>query len=179
MRPCVVLAALTTFVLAGDVEGQIQIDFSGQWVASAAGGGRGNAAPTAGSGWGPAFSILQRSDTLIVERIFFSPRVDLQPPLKFRYPLDGSTSDNTIVMGRGFQTQTSRASWDGDALVIVTVHSDEGANRGQGVTSEVTHRLSLQEGRLIAIPASLVVETTRSSAMGGQASTTRTVYTRR
>ena len=65
-----------------------------------------------GSGWGSAIAITQDAKQLSVEYAVFS-RYDLQPPLTFTYPLDGSESRNTVMMGRGEQTETSRARWDG------------------------------------------------------------------
>jgi hypothetical protein len=94
----------------------------------------------------------------------------MQPPLKFVYLLDGSESRNTINMGRGPQEQVSRAVWDRNRLVITTRYSFMPARDAQPTTNEVTQILSL------AAPASLLVETTRSGAMGGPPSTTKTTY---
>ena len=63
-----------------------------------------------GSGWGPTINITQDTNRLTVEYTVFS-RYDLQPPLKFTYPLDGSEGRNTVTMGRGEQLETSRARW--------------------------------------------------------------------
>lgn len=174
----VLVAAVVGLVGVADASAQTRLDFSGHWTATPSGGGRGRgSAPDAGSGWGPSFLIVQRADSLIVERAFFDPG-DLQPPLKFRYALDGSETHNSVLMGRGVQEQVSTARWQGDALVIVTRHVDPGADGGRGVTSEVRHRLSYQRAPREAHPPSLVVETTRPGIMGGRASTTRTVYGR-
>ena len=122
-----------------------------------------------GSGWGPTINITQDTNRLTVEYTVFS-RYDLQPPLKFTYPLDGSEGRNTVTMGRGEQLETSRARWDGPALVIVTtLHVvDRGADKP--FTAELTRKLWLES------PTTLVVEVTRAGVLGGPASTTRAVY---
>ena len=153
-------------------------DFSGSWTeAGAPAGARDGDVVDLGSGWGPAFTIVQRSDSLIIERIFFS-RGDLQPPMKFRYALDGTETRNAVLMGRGEQEQFSRAVREGASVVITTRHVDPAAEGGRGVSSETRHVLSLQPARLPAWPPSLIVETTRVGTHGGRSSTTRTVYTR-
>lgn len=105
----------------------------------------------------------------MVEYAFFA-RGDMQPPLKFVYALDGAETKNSVMMGRGIQAQTSKTAWDGDKLVITTLHSFENPANGQPMTSEVKQTLSLES------PTSLVVETTRSGVLGGAPSTTRTTY---
>ena len=72
-----------------------------------------------GSGWGSAITIAQDAKQLSVEYVFFS-RYDLQPPLTFTYPLDGSEGRNTVMMGRGEQVESSRARWNGPTLIITT-----------------------------------------------------------
>jgi hypothetical protein len=122
-----------------------------------------------GSGWGSTITIAQDANRLTVEYAFFG-RGDMQPPLKFVYALDGSETKNTVMMGRGVQVQTSTTAWDSDRLVITTVHpfTDPVSRSPASVT--VKQALSL------ASPTSLAVETTRSGALGGPPSTTRTVY---
>ena len=122
-----------------------------------------------GSGWGSTITVSQSGTTLTVEYAFFT-RGDMQPPLKFTYALDGSDSRNTVLMGRGMQTEVSRARWDGGTLVIATTHSFQDPATGKPGTTEVTRRLTLES------PASLVIEVTRAGALGGPASTVRTVY---
>ena len=169
----VLLPALAAAFLSTGVVAQKRLDFTGSWTRISVEGGT----ASAGSGWGPAFTIVQRSNTLVVERAFFS-RPDLQPPLKFTYSLDGSESRNTVLMGRGIQEQVSRATWEGDKLVITTVHTDPGADGGRGVTSEVRQTLFFQRTRRQAHPPLLVIETTRSAVKNGLSSTTRTEYIR-
>ena len=83
------------------------------------------------------------------------------------------------MMGRGMQEQVSTTEWQGDALIITTVHTAPVDGSGQPMTGEVTQRLSLQAPTSLVRPPSLVIETTRSGLLGGTAETTRTVYTKR
>lgn len=177
-RSTFVLAAFATGILASSAAAQERPDFSGAWTVLArptgAGGGSGSSG-SLGSGWGDGFTLAQNADTLTIERAFYR-RADLQPTMKFRYSLDGSETRNTVLMGRGIQVQVSTTAWEGDTLVVTTVHTVPDAEGGQSITCEVTRTLSLQAPRLAAWPPSLVVETTRCSALGGPPSTTRTVY---
>jgi hypothetical protein len=106
---------------------------------------------------------------MTVEYMFFA-RGDMQPPLRFVFALDGSETKNSVMMGRGVQTQTSKTAWEGDKLVITTTHSFARPETGQPLTSEVKRTLTLES------PTSLIIETTRSGALDGPTSTTRTVY---
>ncbi len=179
--PTAVILALAAVSAAG----QARPDFSGRWTsepdpatapppgqrgAGGGGGGQrgGGARGDMGSGWGPTIAITQEAARLTVEYVFFS-RGDLQPPLRFVYALDGSESQNSVMMGRGIQVQTSKTAWNGDRLVITTVHTfADPSSRPQ--TQTVTQTVSLDSA------TSLVVETTRAGVMGGPPSTTRTVY---
>ena len=122
-----------------------------------------------GSGWGPTITISQSAGSLTVEYAFFA-RGDMQPPLKFIYALDGSSSKNSVMMGRGLQTQVSTTTWDGAKLVITTVHTFPDPETNKPVTTEVKQTLSLES------PTLLIVETTRVGVLGGPATTTRTNY---
>ena len=122
-----------------------------------------------GSGWGSPLTIAQDATRLSVEYVFFS-RYDLQPPLKFTYPLDGATGRNTVVLGRGEQVESSKARWEGQTLVITTTFDVVDRGAGKPFTAEVIRKLSLES------PTTLVVEVTRAGVMGGPASTTRSVY---
>ncbi len=166
-----VLSALAATCFSTGVVAKDKPDFTGKWTQRIAEG----ETTSVESGWGPAFTIVQCSKSIVVERSFFS-RPDLQPALKFTYFLDGSESRNTVMMGRGIQEQVSRANWEGDKLVITIVHTDPGADRGRGVTSEVRHTLSFKRGRRPAHPPFLVIETTRNAVMNGLSSTTRTEF---
>ena len=158
-------------------------DFSGAWTSTSqgrsGGAGGGGAMGSLGSGWGSSFTIEQDANLLTITRVFFS-RGDLQPPIRYRFAIDGSETRNEIMMGRGMQEQLSTTSWDGDRLVITTL-SEVGEGTGEErILSETTHTLSLQPpsaGRA-AWPPSLIVETVRGGVLGGSSSTTRTVYSR-
>jgi hypothetical protein len=167
------LAALSIF--SADAAAQQRPDFSGEWSvrdAEAAGrGGRGGPPPDKGSGGGRSITIAQSADTLIVEYEFFS-RGDLQPPLKFRYALDGSITTNSVLMGRGIQERTSRVTWDGETLVITTTHTFDSPRTGRPGTVDVTRRLSL------ASATELRVESTIGGVLGGPPTSTATTYTR-
>jgi len=141
-------------------------DFSGRWTADPTpAGARGDM----GSGWGSPMTITQNADKLTIEYAFFA-RGDMQPPLKFVYALDGSKTTNSVMMGRGVQTQSSTAAWNGDTLVITTVYTLTDPGSGKPTTEEVKQSLTLES------PTTLVVETTRAGVFGGQASTTKTTY---
>lgn len=185
-------SALMVIGTARPVEAQ-KPDFSGSWIEASAlasaqqsqqqqGPGqrfrRLRAPATLGSGWGKEFTIVQDEQRLTVVRVFFS-RGDMQPALKYRYSLDGSETRNTILMGRGIQEQVSTMAWDGDKLVITTIHKSQNPVDGKIVTCEVKQVLSLQVDESSPdSPPSLVVETTRGGVLGGPPSTTRTVYSK-
>jgi hypothetical protein len=168
-------------LFAAGVAAQTPPHFSGRWTlapeppaAVTQGGGR--VAPgTMGSGWGADITLTQDATTLTVEYAQFA-RGDMQPPMKLVYLLNGSETKNTINMGRGPQEQVSRTAWEGSKLVITTLHrfktsqSGKTPRSGDMMTSKTTQVLSLES------PMSLVVETTRSAVMGGQPSTTKTMY---
>ena len=122
-----------------------------------------------GSGWGSTISITQDAARMTVEYAFFG-RGDMQPPLRFTFALDGSPSANTVMMGRGMQTQNSRTAWEGAKLVITTFHTLTDPATGKPVAAEVKQVLSLES------PTSLVVETTRAGVLGAAATTTKTTY---
>src|SRR5262245_16594707 len=127
------------------------------------------AAGDRGSGWGTTITITQDATRLRVEYDAFS-RYDLQPPLTFTYPLDGSEGRNTVMMGRGEQIERSRTLWNGQMLIITTeVHVDD-RRAGKPFIAELTRKLWLES------PLTLIVEVTRAGVLGGPASTTRSVY---
>ena len=169
------LNALVLFWLAA----QAPVDLSGRWTLdtpavattpAVPGRPASTAAPgDMGSGWGSPITIAQDAKQLTVEYQVFS-RYDLQPPLKFTYPLDGSEGRNTINLGRGDQLETSRAQWKGQSLVIVTTFHVDDRSVGKPFTVDVTRTLSLDS------PDTLVVEVTRAGVLGGASSTTRSVY---
>jgi hypothetical protein len=171
MRQLLACAIAAVLLAPGAAQTPARPDFSGRWTADVpappagrAGGGRADM----GSGWGSPLDITQDAQKLTVQYAFFG-RGDMQPPLRFIYNLDGSPSTNTLMMGRGMQSQTARASWNGDKLVITTMHTLADPATGKPINAEVTQTLSLDAG-------SLVVETTRAGVMGGPPSTTKTTY---
>lgn len=174
------LAVFVGTVLTGalPVSTQVPPDFSGRWTipmpatTSAPALGTAAVAPASGdmgSGWGPDITIAQDTKQVRVEYTVFS-RYDLQPPLVLVYQLDGSESRNTVTMGRGAQTETSRASWEGQSLTITTTFNVVDRPSSPPSTMTLTRRLSLES------PTRLVVESTRSGVLGGPSSTARTVY---
>jgi hypothetical protein len=122
-----------------------------------------------GSGWGSPLTITQDARALVVEQTLFS-RYDLQPPLRFVYALDGSETRNAVMTGHTTQVRLSRAAWDGPALRITTIYPAIDPASGKPFTTEVTHTLSLESS------TTLVIEITRSGALGGQTTSTKTVY---
>jgi hypothetical protein len=176
--PTLGVALLAAVALAGEARAQPHPDFSGHWTLDTPfARGRGAATPGPGSGWGAGFTIFQGADTLLVERMFFAPP-DLQPPMRFRYALSGSETENQVLMGRGIQRQRSTVVWERDALVITTTYHDPVADRGRGVTSRVRYTLSLEPAGRDAHPPLLVIETRREGVLGGGPTTVRSVYVR-
>jgi hypothetical protein len=171
------LALLT--LLAGAGSAQPAADFSGRWILEAPQISSTPAVPGTpavaaaagdmGSGWGSTITITQNATQLRVEYAVFS-RYDLQPPLTFTYPLDGGESRNAIMMGRGEQIESSRAQWNGQTLVIVTEMRIDDRGAGQPFTTGLTRKIWLES------PTTMIVEVTRAGALGGPASTTRSVY---
>ncbi len=174
MRATTFAAALV--LLATSAAAQTTPSFAGQWTsapdpaATPAAGRAGGVAPSMGSGWGSTITITQDVAQLVVEYAFFG-RGDMQAPLKFTYALNGSPTKNSVMMGHGIQVQTSRAIWEGQKLAITTTSQiPNPAGSGAPLATEIKQVLSLES------PTSLVVEATRAGLMGGNASTTRTVY---
>jgi hypothetical protein len=179
LNPLNPLNPLNLCLFALSLTAQPPADFSGRWTleapsiattAAVPGTPAAAAAPgDMGSGWGSTITIAQDGTRLTVEYVFFS-RYELQPPLKFVYPLDGSVARNTLMMGRGEQTESSKAHWDGQTLVITTTFDVVDRAAGKPFTAELTRKLWLES------PATLIVEVTRAGVLGGPASTTRSVY---
>ena len=176
----IVGAALSVLPAFAGAQQPARPDFSGRWTiapstaqapstaAPGAARGRGAAQPPGdlGPGWGSTITIAQSVDTLTVAYAFFT-RGDMQPPLTFTFALDGRETKNSVMMGRGFQTERSKAAWDGQALVITTLHDFTDPSTGKPATFEVTRTLSLES------PDTLIVEVTR-----GDAPPARVVYRR-
>jgi hypothetical protein len=172
---CVPVVAALALVQAS----QAPVDFSGKWTLDAPSPASTPAVPGTpaaaaapgdmGSGWGSIITIAQDARQLTLEYPIFS-RYDLQPPRKVTFPLDGSEGKNTVMLGRGEQVESSKARWDGQALVIVTTYFVSDRAVGAPFTVEVTRRLSLES------PTTLVVELTRAGVLAGPPATTRSVY---
>src|SRR6266545_6713448 len=140
MLRSLLVAFWLTAVLPATLSAQPPADFSGRWTLDAPaiastpavpGTPAAAAAPgDMGSGWGSTITIAQDTKRLSVEYTIFS-RYDLQPPLTFIYPLDGSVGRNMVMMGRGEQIESSRAQWNGRTLVIITTFQvvDRGAGK--------------------------------------------------
>lgn len=179
MLRCRVAALVLVTLGPAAVPAQAPADFSGRWTLEAPaiattpavpGTPASAAAPgDLGSGWGAALTIVQDAKQMSVEYSVFS-RYDLQPPLKFVYPLDGSEGRQTLTMGLGPQVQSSRARWDGQSLIVVTTFHVTDRHVGRPFTSEMTRKLRLES------PATLIVDVHRGGVLGGPPSTTRSVY---
>lgn len=173
-------AAIWVTVLAqAGPAAQTPVNFSGRWTLDvpaivttpAVPGTPATAAAPGdmGSGWGATINIVQDAKHLSVEYERFS-RYDLQPPLTFIYPLDGSEGRNTVMVGRGEQVESSRAQWEGSKLILVTtLHVNDPAARTP-FTFELRRTLWLES------PTTMVMEVTRSGVLGGPSSTTRSIY---
>lgn len=116
-RNALVVGALSLVVAASIAQAQDKPNFSGSWTLIAnpnAAGGGGGGGRGGGAGLGQAATITQDAKTLTVTRTTQNGEV------KLVYNLDGSESKN-MVQGRGGQTeQVSKATWDGNKLVIST-----------------------------------------------------------
>jgi len=173
------VALWLTAVLPTTLAAQPPADFSGRWTLEAPAIALTPAVPGTpaaaaasgdlGSGWGSTITIVQDSKRLRVEYAIFS-QYDLQPPLTFTYPLDGSVGRNTVMLGRGEQVESARARWDGQTLIIVTTSQIADRGVAKPFTADSTRKLWLES------PTTLVVEVTRAGVLGGPASTTRSVY---
>jgi arylsulfatase len=158
-------------------------DFTGAWsttvVSSAPPTGQAAPPPVPdlGSGWGRRISIAQGAESLEIERVFFVPR-EIQPTVRYRYALDGSQTENPVTLGRTGPAPVSTTAWDGNRLVITTRYPFRDPSDGQWLSSEVIQTMWLQPASRPPFEPSLVVETTRGSALNGPSSTNRTVYSR-
>lgn len=158
-------------------------DFSGTWstavLSSTPPTGRlaEGPVPSLGSGWGDRISIVHNDEQLEVERVIFVPR-EIQPTVRYRYALDGSETGNAVTLGRTGPTPVSTTAWEGNRLVITTRYPFRNPETGGWLGSEVVQTLWLEPATGTPWEPRLVVETLRGGALGGPASTTRTVYVR-
>jgi hypothetical protein len=172
---------LLAFCVATAGSAQTYPDFSGRWTVDPGTTPLSTNAPAGrpdqgrltlgdmGSGWGSPVTITQNSTQLIVDQALFS-RYDAAAQPHFVYALDGSETRNEVMISHTAQVRLSRAAWDGTSLRITTRYPGIDPDSGKPLTTEVVHRLSLES------PTTLVIEATRGPALGGQATTTRTVY---
>ena len=138
-RNALVVGALSLVFAASIAQAQDKPNFSGSWTViadpNAAGGGGGGG--RGGGGLGQAATITQDAKTLTVTRTTQNGEV------KLVYNLDGSDSKN-MVMGRGGQTeQVSKATWDGNKLVISTTFTmgENTATRTQTMSLDASGQL--------------------------------------
>lgn len=168
MKTLLLAVAVAVAVATSNGAAQARPDFSGRWTVEQPAAGE---PANMGSGWGTPITLTQDARQLTLEYAFFT-RGDMQPPLKFVYALDGSETRNSVMMGRGIQVQRSKAAWDGQTLVITTVHPFIDPATGKSASVDVVQKISL------AHPDTLIVETTRGPVLGGPPSTTRVTYRR-
>ncbi len=158
-------------------------DFSGSWstavleTRSPLGRSAPPVVPTLGSGWGDKISINHTPDRLEIERVVFTPR-ELQPPVRYRFALDGSETKNAIQMGRTDPDLASTTVWESNRLVITTLYPFQDPGTGQWGRQKVIQTLWLAPPTETPWEPTLVVETSREGVLGGTAATNRTVYTR-
>ena len=184
MRQLFFALAVATLVISGTTNpgsAQARPDFSGRWTVESGAGPLSTGGPAGrpdqgrravgdmGSGWGAQLTITQDGRQLIVEPMLFS-RYDAAEQPRLVYALDGSETRNDVMISHTTQVRVSRAAWDGQSLRITTLYPGMDPDSGKPLTTEVIHRLSLET------PATLVVEVSRGAALGGKATTTRTVY---
>ena len=161
--------------LAGALEAQGRPSFAGTWTRQPdSADARPPAATTgnapfrrgdAGTGWGTPLTITQTAESLVVSYVHFAA-YDLQPPLRFAYALDGSTTTLDVMIGHSATRQASRAAWYGDTLVIVTRQAAPAAVGGDSV--EVRRALRIEA------PDRLVLEVVRADVPA-----VRAIYLRR
>lgn len=163
-RMTAMLSAAALVVLTAGLLAQAKTDFSGKWAmdapadagaAMAGGGGGGRGGRGGRGGFGQAATITQDANTLTIEY------TQGQNPVKLVYKLDGSESKNTMSFGGNSIEQSSKATWDGAALKIVTTTQ----------MGESTRELSIEGGKL-------VVSSTNPGRDGGAPTTTKVTYSK-
>ena len=179
---CAICVALCLHGATGPgASAQTRPDFSGQWTVESAAAPLSTGAPAGrpdqgrlavgdmGSGWGAQLTITHDGKQLIVEPALFS-RYDAAEQPRLVFALDGTETRNDVMISHTTQMRVSKAAWDGQSLRIITLYPGTDPGSGKPVTTEVIHRLSLET------PTTLVIEVSRGAALGGKATTTRTVY---
>jgi hypothetical protein len=102
----------------------------------------------------------------------------VQPPIRYRFALDGSETENAVATGRSEPAPVSTVAWDGDRLVITTRHTFRDPGDGRRLASDVTRTLWLQPAATTPFEPQLVIETNRAGVLGGPPSTNRVIYNR-
>lgn len=173
MRKVASVAMAAVLVTAG-LMAQGKANFTGKWTqfdpdpaAAAAGGGGGGRGRGGmmGGGWGQTVTITQDATALKVERM------QGQATVKEEYKLSGE-GKNTLPAFRegGAPTEVLYTSkWEGEKFVITTTQSFNNPQSGEAMKIETKRELSLDAS------GNLVVTTTRSGMMGGQAPAPTTV----
>jgi hypothetical protein len=133
--------------------------------------------PTLGSGWGDKIDIRQKDDKLIVEKVFFAAR-DLQPLIRLKYALNGTTTENNVNMEKSDNTTFSTCKWDNNRLVITTTYTFLDPKTKQKQESKVVQTLWLSAATIAPWEPVLIVETNREAVAEGLSSTNRTIYNR-
>jgi arylsulfatase A-like enzyme len=131
--------------------------------------------PKLGSGFGEKITIIQRPNSLEIEKVHFTPR-ELQPMINYHFNLDGTSAENTINMGRGSKPIVSNANWQDNRLVITTLYPFPEHNNSPRVSCKVIQTLWLEEATNAPWEPSLIIETYREGILGGISSTNRTIY---
>lgn len=157
-RNALLLGALSLVFAATVAQAQDKPNFAGTWTAvqdpNAPTGGRGGGGGSLGQG----ATITQDAKTLTVTRTTQNGEI------KLVYNLDGSESKN-MMMGRGGQTeQVSKATWEGNTLVITTNYT-----MGENAVTR-TEKLSLDAS------GQLVAAVTAPGRGGGEPTTTTRTY---
>jgi hypothetical protein len=177
VNPRLVLV-LTLAIVPLTVGAQSHPDFSGTWVRQDSTAERPSVAAVGdaafrrgdmGGWWGSPLTVAQGANQLIVEYPYFAT-YDLQPPLRFVFPLDGAESRNVMMIGHAQSVLRSRAAWRDSSLVITTVFPGHAT---EGTTTEVRQSLTL------ASPTTLILETTRTGSAGRAPASIRTTYIKR
>ena len=167
---------IAMLLLAASAAGA-QSDYSGTWVrvvdstaARATVATAGDAAfrvGDMGNLWGSPLTITQRADSVIFEFPFFGT-YDLQPPIRYAFALNGSTSTNTIILSHGSVNTTGTAQITGhpETLSVTMRYPTPAGVPGNGYV-EVTRIFSRSS------PTTLNLETRFGATGGGQTSYTK------
>ena len=133
--------------------------------------------PALGSGWADEISIIHREKELEIEQVEFIPR-EIQTLIKYRYALDGSASENNLMMGRSQKPHVSKTRWDGPRLVITTVMPYRYPKSEKWEEFKLIQTLWLEAPKGTPWEPTLIVETKRAAGPYGKEVTNRTVYVR-